>query len=91
VSRQQGSAQHRHCHERYGQQHRPAAAEPIPDMAKDEAAEWAEQIGDCECGQRCAQRGSAVAKKYPRKHRGEVKVEGEVIPFHNSRKRCDCN
>ena len=70
-------------------QHRPAAAEPIPDMTKHEAAEGAQQIGDCKCGQSRAQGGSAGAKKYSRKHSGEIKVEGKVIPFHDGREGRD--
>ncbi len=82
-------AEHRHRHQRHGQEHRPPPSEPIPDMAEDKAAERAQQIGDRECGKRDAQRGFAIAEKDPRKHGGEVEVEGEVIPFHHRRERRD--
>ncbi len=91
VGREQGGPEHRHGHERHGHEHRSASAEPIPDVAKDGAAERAQQIGDGECGQSRADRGFAGAKKYPRKHCGEVKVEGEVVPFQNSRERRHCD
>ena len=87
VGRKQGGPEHRHGHERHGQEHRSAPPEPIPDVAKDGAAERAQQIGDGERGQSRADRGFARAKKHPRKHCGEVKVEGEVVPFQNSRER----
>ena len=82
-------AEHRHRHQRHGQQHCPPPPEPIPDMAEDKAAERTQQIGDCKRGQSDAQRGFAGAKKDPRKHGGEVEVEGEVVPFHHRREGRD--
>ena len=57
VSGEKRGAEHRHRHQRDGQEHCPLSPEPIPDMAEDEAAQRAQQIGDCECRQSDAQRG----------------------------------
>ncbi len=89
VRGQQGRAEHRHRHQRDRQEHRATPPEPIADIAKNEAAQRAQQIGDCECRQSCAQRGFAGAEKHPRKHGGEVEVEGEVVPFHHRREGRD--
>ena len=86
VGRQDGGEKRRCRHERDRQQQHAPPPMAIADMAEDNRAERAHQIGDREPRQRRGERSRAVTEEHPRQHGGEIQIESEVIPFDDGRK-----